>query len=165
LNVTVTVRFAVKFTEHGFTLPPVSQFDQLPKVEVPAGVAVRVTVVPLANCAEQAFEQPNPDGTLVTVPVPAPEKLKLRIGAAPPPPPPLPVPVKHTTLPVMNPVTNAPEEEIPPELLPVVIVAEIRLAPHASPVTVSTPDESTVIICGVLEVQVTWLVMSLVTGG
>lgn len=83
---TVTVRFAVKFTEHGFTLPPVSQFDQLPKVEVPAGVAVRVTVVPLANCAEQAFEQPNPDGTLVTVPVPAPEKLKLRIGAAPPPP-------------------------------------------------------------------------------
>lgn len=73
--------------------------------------------------------------------------------------------MKHTTLPVMNPVTNAPEEEIPPELLPVVIVAEIRLAPHASPVTVSTPDESTVIICGVLEVQVTWLVMSLVTGG
>jgi hypothetical protein len=49
LKVTVTVRFAVKLTVHGFALLAESQFDQLPNVELPEGVAVRVTVVPLAN--------------------------------------------------------------------------------------------------------------------
>jgi len=93
---------------------------------------------------------------LVTVPLPFPEKAKLRIGAAPPPPPPPPpVPVKQVTFPVMNPVTRAPEEEIPPALMFVVTVADTSVAPHASPVTVITPEELTVIICGVFDVHVT----------
>jgi hypothetical protein len=65
----------------------------------------------------------------------------------------------------MNPVTIAPDDEIPPELLLVFTVAEMIVPPHATPVTVITPAESTVITCGVFEVRVTWLVMSLVTGG
>jgi hypothetical protein len=65
----------------------------------------------------------------------------------------------------MYPVTSAPDEEIPPELWFVVRVAEIKVPPHAIPVTVSNPDESTVIICGVFDAQVTWLVMSFCTGG
>jgi hypothetical protein len=65
----------------------------------------------------------------------------------------------------MEPVTRAPFDEIPPELVLVVIVAEISVPPHASPVTVSNPVESTVIIGGVLDVHVTWLVISFVTGG
>jgi hypothetical protein len=65
----------------------------------------------------------------------------------------------------MKPVTSAPDDDIPPALLFVVTVAEISVAPHAAPVTVSNPLESTVAICGVFDVHVTWLVMSLVTGG
>ena len=65
----------------------------------------------------------------------------------------------------MYPVTIAPDEEMPPELLFVLAVAETKVPPHESPVTVRSPAVSTVIICGVFEAQVTWLVMSLVTGG
>ncbi len=42
------------------------------KVEPAAGVAVRVTAVPLANAAEQVAPQVMPAGALETVPVPAP---------------------------------------------------------------------------------------------
>jgi hypothetical protein len=59
----------------------------------------------------------------------------------------------------------APDDEIPPSLELVFTVAEISAAPQARPVTVRSPEESTVIICGVLEFHVTLLVMSLVTGG
>jgi hypothetical protein len=65
----------------------------------------------------------------------------------------------------MEPVTSAPDDDIPPELLFVVTVAEISAPPHAAPVTVITPVEFTVTSCGVFEVHVTLLVMSLVTGG
>jgi hypothetical protein len=100
----------------------------------------------------------------VTVPDPFPAKVTVRAGEFAPPPPLL-VLVKHTTFAVMDPVTIAPEDEIPPELLFVFTVAVMIVPPHASPVTVITPAEFTVIICGVFEVHVTWLVMSLVTGG
>ena len=62
-------------------------------------------------------------------------------------------------------MTIAPEDEIPPVLLFVFTVAETSVAPQARPVTVRSPEASTVIIWGVLEVHVTLLVMSLVTGG
>ena len=94
----------------------------------------------------------------MTVPDPAPAKVTVRAG-------PVPLLLKHTTLAVMNPVTIAPDDEIPPELLLVFTVAEMIVPPHATPVTVITPAESTVIICGVFEVHVTWLVMSLVATG
>jgi hypothetical protein len=42
------------------------------KVEPAAGVAVRVTAVPLANAAEHVVPQAMPTGLLVTVPLPAP---------------------------------------------------------------------------------------------
>ena len=41
-------------------------------VEPAAGVAVKVTAVPLANAAEQAAPQEMPAGALETVPMPAP---------------------------------------------------------------------------------------------
>jgi hypothetical protein len=44
-------------------------------VEPAAGVAVRVTAVPLGNVAEHAVPQEIPAGELVTVPVPAPVVL------------------------------------------------------------------------------------------
>ena len=80
------------------------------------------------------------------------------------PPPPLEL-VKQATFPVIDPVTMAPDDEIPPALELVFTVAETSVAPQARPVTVRSPEESTVIICGVFEFHVTWLVMSLVTGG
>jgi hypothetical protein len=44
-------------------------------VEPAAGVAVKVTAVPLANAAEQVLPQEMPVGALVTVPLPAPALL------------------------------------------------------------------------------------------
>ena len=41
-------------------------------VEPAAGVAVKVTAVPLANAAEQVAPQAMPAGALETVPVPVP---------------------------------------------------------------------------------------------
>ena len=41
-------------------------------VEPAAGVAVKVTAVPLANAAEQVAPQETPAGALETVPIPAP---------------------------------------------------------------------------------------------
>jgi len=44
-------------------------------------------------------------------------------------------------------------------------VAETSVPPHDKPVAESNPVELTVNIWGVFEDQVTWFVMSLVTGG
>ena len=75
-------------------------------------------------------------------------------------------PVKQTTVAVMLPVTIAPVDETFPILLLVVTVAETRASPQASPAAVIRPvAELTVITSGVFEVQVTWFVMSLLTGG
>ena len=65
----------------------------------------------------------------------------------------------------MDPVTIAPDEDIPPSLLFFFTVAEIIVPPHDCPVAVINPVELTVTISGVFEVQVTWSVMSFVTGG
>ncbi len=73
--------------------------------------------------------------------------------------------MKQTTFAVMVPLTSAPEEEIPPALSLVVNVAEMILAPHASPVAVIIPVGLTLTIPGVFEDQVTWPVTSFVTGG
>ncbi len=74
----VTVVAAVKVTvqepvpEHPPPLHPV-------KVEPVAGVAVRVTAVPLAKVAEQVVPQVIPAGELVTVPLPLPPVLTARV--------------------------------------------------------------------------------------
>ncbi|HXY02847.1 MAG TPA: hypothetical protein VEI49_04675 [Terriglobales bacterium] len=65
------------------------------------------------------------------------------------------LPVKQVTFAVIVPVTIAPEEEIPPVLLFVFTVAEIKVFPQAWPVAVINPVELTVTICGVFEVHVT----------
>jgi hypothetical protein len=109
-----------------------SQPPQPPNV--PDGLAVSVTLVPLGKVAEHApteLAQLSPDGLLATVPVPVPWNVSVMLGVEPPPPPP--PELKHVTLPVMKPVTNAPFDEIPPELVLVVIVAEIRVPPQESP--------------------------------
>ena len=148
------------FTVHTSPVPSTeSQPPQPPNV--PLGAAVTMTGVPLVNVPMHGFAalvQLKPAGELVTVPVPVPRNVTDRVG-------PELVPVKQTTLAVMYPVTIAPVEEIPPELLFVVTVAEIRAPPQATPVAVSRPVELTVAMSGVFEAQVTWLVISLVTGG
>jgi hypothetical protein len=141
----------------------VQTVDPEPEVEsqpvqppnVPLGTAVNVTMVPLANPALQLLMQISPAGELVTVPLPRPAKFTARIGE----------PLKHVTFAVMVPVTIAPDEDKPPLLVFVFTVAEIRVPPQARPVAVIRPVVFTVTICGVFEAQITWLVMSLVTGG
>jgi hypothetical protein len=59
----------------------------------------------------------------------------------------------------------APDEEIPEPSELVVTVAEISVPPQLCPVAVAKPVELTVTICVSLDDQVTWFVMSLVTGG
>ncbi|HXJ88628.1 MAG TPA: hypothetical protein VMS18_17540 [Candidatus Binatia bacterium] len=145
-------------------MPAESHPFQLPNDDPAAGVAVRVTVLPTAKaCVTQGpgLEQLKPDGLLETVPDPLPVNVNVNAGL----PPPLPEPVKQVTFPVIYPVMIAPDDEIPPVLEFVVTVAETNVAPQAPPVTVRSPDESTVIIWGVLELHVTLPVMSFVTGG
>ena len=154
MNVAVTVRLLVKL----FTLQACAdisiQFDQVTDVAPLLGVPVRVTVVPLTKLALHTVGQSMPDGELLTVPLP--ETSTVRIG---------PVPVKQMTFAVIDPVTIAPDEDIFPTLLFVVTVAETMEHPHAKPVAVSRPVESTVAMSGVFDAHVTWVVMSLVTGG
>ena len=145
MNETVTVRFPAIVTIQGFVLPE-SQPIQLMDCDVPIAAAVSVTGVPVVNWLRQGagLAQLRPAGELVTVPEPFPEKVSVRAGDEPPPPPL--EPVKQVTFPVMNAVTIAPDEEIPPELVFVFEVAETRLLPQLSPVAVRSPVELTVII-------------------
>jgi hypothetical protein len=163
LKATVTRVFPVKFRVQTFALAE-GQAGQVAVVDGAAGVAVSVTVVPLINAwvmhGPGLLQVPSPVGLLPTLPDPL-AKVTLSAGFPLPPPD----PVKQTTLPVMYPVTRAPEEESPPELVFVVNVAETSVAPQLSPVAVSSPVELTVIICVSFELHVTSLVMSLVTGG
>jgi len=149
---------------HGLVVPGESHPDQLPNVDPAAGVAVNVTGVLTAKaCVTQGngLEQLNPDGLLETVPEPLPVNVKVNAGFPAPPP----EAVKQVTFPVIYPVTIAPDDEMPPELVFVFTVAETSVAPQASPVTVKSSEASTVIIWGVLEFHATLSVMSLVTGG
>src|SRR5207249_12207134 len=60
--------------------PPV----QPSKVEPVAGVAVRVTTVPLSKAAEQVPSQSIPAGLEVTVPLPEPRRVTERVNCVPP---------------------------------------------------------------------------------
>ena len=55
------------------------------------------------------LEQLRPNGELATVPEPLPRNVKVRPGLPEPPPD----PVKQTTFAVINPVTTAPDDDIP----------------------------------------------------
>src|SRR5262249_57967043 len=55
----------VRVPEHGPPLQPVN-------VDPAAGVAVRVTTVPVVKAVEQVGSQAMPAGTLVTLPLPVP---------------------------------------------------------------------------------------------
>ena len=58
---------------------PVHAPDQPVKVELPVGVAVRVTVVPWVKVSEQSVPQEMPAGLEVIVPVPVPVLLTLKV--------------------------------------------------------------------------------------
>jgi hypothetical protein len=162
LNVTVTVSFAVSVTEQGFVLAGVSQSNQFPNVDPEFGTASSVSAVPLKNSATHGagLVQVKPAGELVTVPDPFPANVTVKAG-----PVPLPLLVKQVTLAVIELVTMAPDEDTPEPSLFVFTVAEIRVPPQTNPVAVISPVELTVTICGVFDDQVTWSVISLVTGG
>lgn len=135
------------------------QPPQVTDVDVPVGVAVNVIGVPLTKPALHVTAvdaQLRPAGELVMLPVPGPKKFTVRIG---------PVLLRHATFAVMYPVTIAPDEDMFPALVFVVTVAETRAFPQARPKGDSRPVELTVTMFGVLEAQVTWSVMSLITGG
>ena len=79
LNVAVTETLAVKVSVQ---VPvPVQAPDHPAKVEPEAGVAVRVTLDPVANEALHAVPQLMPVGLLVTVPLPVPARVTLSTGA------------------------------------------------------------------------------------
>jgi len=93
------VAFPDKFTVQTLALPE-GQVGQVAVVDVPEGVAVSITVVPLVNACVMhgpGFVQLKPSGLLATVPVPVPRNVKDKAGFPPPPP----VPVKQTTFPVI----------------------------------------------------------------
>jgi hypothetical protein len=70
LNVAVTAAGATTFMEH---VPvPVHPPDHPANVEPELGVAVSVTVVPLAKLALHVVPQLMPEGSLVTAPAPVP---------------------------------------------------------------------------------------------
>jgi hypothetical protein len=128
-------------------------------VELPVGVAKSVTAVPLGKLALHVtalLAQLRPGGELVMFPLPAPAKVAVRIG------PELP---EQATLAVISAVTKAPDEVRFPVLVFVVTVAETRAFPQLIPPGDSRPVAVTVARFGVLEAQVTWSVISLVTGG
>jgi hypothetical protein len=98
LKVTVTVRFAVMVTVHGFVLGGVSQPVQLPNDDVLMGLAVNVSVVLLTRKTHGAgLAQLRLPGEPDTVPEPFPAKVMVRAGEPLLPP----LLVKQTTLPVM----------------------------------------------------------------
>ena len=71
LNVAITVQVA------GVPVQPLLFHPA--KVEPLASVAVRVTVTPLLNLAEQAGSQLIPAGLVITVPDPVPALLTVRV--------------------------------------------------------------------------------------
>src|SRR5437773_7101489 len=123
LAVRVTVQVLVP--EHPPPLQP-------SKVEPVAGVAVRVTGVPLSKDAEQVAPQLIPAGFEVTVPLPAPSRTSASVGRFPPGP--------LTTVSVVLPL-RAPE------------VAVIVVVPAARPA--ARPLASIVATVGSLLVHVT----------
>ena len=85
------MRFPVRFRVQGFVLADESHPAQLTDVDVPVGVAVNVTGVPLRNdwvTQGPGLVQLKPGGLLLTVPVPDPN---VRVSAGFPVPPPVPV--------------------------------------------------------------------------
>jgi hypothetical protein len=79
VKVAVTEISEVRFTWH-VPVPLQPPPDQPAKVDPEAGVAVRVTWVPVANCAEQVVPQSIPAGLLVTVPLPLAAGVTVRMG-------------------------------------------------------------------------------------
>lgn len=158
MNVAVTVTLFIKFSMVHAVPALMVHPDHPPNV--PLGTAVKVTVVPVGKLPVQeepgVAEQPRPAGELEIVPVPVPAKSIVTVG---------PVPVKQTTLAVMLPLTTAPEADRPEASALVCRAAEMIEPPHALPVTVNKPLDVTVMACGKLDAQVTWFVISLVTGG
>jgi len=154
LNVAVTATLLVKLLNVQVSPEMEGQpLDQPPNV--PRGVAVSTTVVPLANVPTHVppvLGQLIPEGWLVTVPAPVPAKLTVMVG---PEPPPLLELVKQTTFAVIKAVTIAPEEETPDPSAFVFTVAEIKVPPQEPPVAVARPVELTVTICVSFEVHVT----------
>src|SRR5204863_8798328 len=73
----VTERFAVIVSMQA-PMPEQSS-DQPVNFESEAGASVRVTAVPLLNCAEQVAPQLIPAGELVTVPEPEPLLVTVRV--------------------------------------------------------------------------------------
>lgn len=71
-NVAVTVFAASMATVHVLAVTGVQFADQPVSTEPDAGVAVRVTIVPIAKAREQVLPHERPVGLEVTVPVPLP---------------------------------------------------------------------------------------------
>ena len=84
---TGTFVLVLKMIEHESAVTTMQLLDQPPKVEPVAGEAVKVTVVPIANVAEQPTleVQLMPTGELVTVPTPRPISETVTVGTWPPP--------------------------------------------------------------------------------
>src|SRR5207244_814751 len=111
VKVAVTVVAAETVTTHD-PVPEQPPPAQPVKVEPAAGVAVNVTVVPLAKLAEQVAPQLIPAGELVTVPLPVPALLTVsaKVGRAK---------VAVTVVAALRVTVQAPVPEHPPPAQPV----------------------------------------------
>jgi hypothetical protein len=133
---------------------------QLTEVDVPVGVPVKITPAPAVNVAlhDEGVEQSIPAGELVTVPVPVPLKLTVKTGWGPA--------GVHPRLAGPSTVTNMKPTTTFPFLFPpsVKTLAEMLAPPQSSP-AVRWPVLSTRATGVTSDAQITWLVMSLVSGG
>jgi hypothetical protein len=84
VNVAVTDFAASIVTTHEPV--PVHAPLQPPNVEVPSGVAVSVTIVPIPNDAEHVAPQLMPAGLDVTLPLPVPDFVTLNANVWTPDP-------------------------------------------------------------------------------
>ncbi len=135
------------------------QLPHITDVEGGVGEAVNVIGVPLTKLwlHDTAVDaQLRPGGELLMLPVPVPKKSTVSVG---------PVVLRQATFAVIELLMIAPDEGRFPTLWFVITVAETRAFPQAKPAGDNRPVEVTVTMFGVFEFQITWSVMSLLTGG
>jgi hypothetical protein len=132
-KVAVTVVAALSVTVH-VPVPEQPPPLQPVNVEPAAGVAVKVTAVPLANAAEHVVPHEIPAGLLVTVPVPVPLGLTVRVKVWT-------AKVAVTVVAALSVMVHVPVPEQPPPLQPVKVEPAAGVAVKVTAVPPANAEE------------------------